>query len=94
MLEQLASKGIGNRPIAVIAHSLGGLLAKEILRISKECADDGWQTIVANTKLVAFLATPHTGAALASIVKFALPRLSSTFIDLLTNDSGYLTTLN
>jgi hypothetical protein len=94
MLEQLASKGIGNRPIAVIAHSLGGLLAKEILRISKECADDGWQTIVANTKLVAFLATPHTGAALASIVKFTLPRLSSTFIDLLANDSGYLTTLN
>jgi protein SERAC1 len=94
MLEQLASKGIGYKPIALVTHSLGGILAKEILRTSKECSDDGWQRIAENTRLVAFLATPHTGASLASVIKFIAPRLSSKFIDLLANDDGYLTSLN
>jgi protein SERAC1 len=94
MLEYLASHGIGARPIAMVCHSLGGILAKEMLRASKECADDGWKLIAAQTRLAVFLATPHTGAALASTVKLIAPRLASSHVDLLTNDSGYLTNLN
>jgi hypothetical protein len=94
LLERLASYGIGKRPITIIAHSLGGILVKEMLRVSKECTDDGWQQFAKNTKLVAFLATPHLGAELASLIKFLAPRISSTHIDLLTNDSGYLRSLN
>lgn len=94
MLEKLASYEMGSRPIVFVTHSLGGILAKEMLRTSNECRDDGWRRIAQNTRLAAFLATPHTGATLASVIKFAFPRLSSSFVDLLTNDAGYLTSLN
>ena len=94
LLERLAAYGIGKRPIMVVAHSLGGILAKEMLRVSKECTDEGWRLFAKNTKVVAFLATPHLGADLASIIKFIAPRISSTHIHLLTNDSGYLRSLN
>ena len=94
MLEHLAVYGIGNRPLALVCHSLGGLLAKEMLRISKECTDDDWKRVSANTRLVAFLATPHTGAALASALIHLAPRLASKHVQLLSNDSGYLTSLN
>ena len=41
-----------------------------MLRASNECSDAGWKRIVENTRLVAFLATPHSGAALGAVVKF------------------------
>jgi protein SERAC1 len=94
MLEQLASFGIGERPVAVVTHSLGGILAKEMLRASNECTDAAWKLIADNTRLVAFLATPHTGAALGAVLKSFIPRLSSTHVDLLSNSSGFLTNLN
>jgi protein SERAC1 len=94
MLEALASKGIGQRPIVFVTHSLGGILAKEMIRVSSECADDGWKLIAQNTRMVAFLATPHTGASLAATVKFIAPRISSNHLELLSNDSGYLSSLN
>lgn len=94
MLEALASKGIGERPIVFVTHSLGGILTKEILRVSSECADDGWKLIAQSTRMVFFLATPHNGASLAATVKFIAPRISSTQLDLLSNDSGYLSSLN
>jgi protein SERAC1 len=94
MLEHLAAQSIGARPIAMVCHSLGGILAKEMLRTSKECADDGWKLIAERTRLAVFMATPHTGASLASAVKLIAPRLASTYVNLLSNDSGYLTNLN
>jgi hypothetical protein len=94
MLEQLASKGIGDRSIAIVTHSLGGIIAKEMLRTSNECSDSGWRRVAENTRLAVFMATPHTGASLASVVKLFIPRLSSTFVDLLANSEGYLTSLN
>jgi triacylglycerol esterase/lipase EstA (alpha/beta hydrolase family) len=69
MLEHLAAHNIGARPIAMVCHSLGGILAKEMLRTSNECNDDGWKLISKQMRLVAFMATPHTGASLASAVR-------------------------
>jgi len=94
MLELLASNGIGARPIAMVCHSLGGILVKEMLRTSKECSDAGWQKIVEKTLLAIFIATPHKGAALASAVNLMVPRLASKYVDVLSDDSGYLTSLN
>ncbi|HJT42098.1 MAG TPA: ABC-three component system protein [Rhizomicrobium sp.] len=94
ILEDLATHQIGQRPLALITHSLGGLLAKEMLRVANECQDDGWKAVCDNTKLVCFLATPHTGTALAGVANALIPRLSSTHVTALSNDSGYLTALN
>ena len=94
IIEQLASCGIGKRPVAFVTHSLGGLLAKEVMRACNESGDDGWRGISEQTKLAVFMATPHKGAALAAAVKMVAPRISSNFIELLSNDSGYLTSLN
>ena len=94
MLERLAAKGIGERPIAFVTHSLGGLLVKEMLRAAKESLDPGWRRIADNTRLVVFLATPHTGSSIASVLSFAVPHIKSNFVDLLSNQDGYLTSLN
>ena len=94
LVEHMVSHGIGTRAVAFICHSLGGLLAKEMLRACCEARDEDWNRLGKQLKLVAFIATPHTGAALAGILKTLIPRASSHFVDSLTNDSGYLNNLN
>lgn len=94
ILEELAANGIGVGPIAMICHSLGGILAKEVLRTASQSQDDDWRRIADSTKLVCFLATPHSGAALAGALRFIAPRLASKHVDLLSNEGGYLTSLN
>ncbi|WP_148088445.1 triacylglycerol lipase [Streptomyces sp. PanSC9] len=61
--------GIGSRKTIFVCHSLGGLVVKQILRHSTEMAQPEWQKIAESTLGVAFLATPHSGSSLASILK-------------------------
>lgn len=63
----------GERPIVFVCHSLGGLLAKQILRQAHDNAGNtGAESISRRTAGVLFLATPHNGAGLASLAdKFA-----------------------
>lgn len=93
-LDYLASSGIGNRPVVFITHSLGGILAKAILRKSCEADDDDWKKVSIATRLMVFLATPHSGASLASVLKVVFPRFSSKNIDLLSNGMGVLEDIN
>ena len=93
-LELMAAKSIGGRPIAFVAHSLGGILTKRILRTASDGQNAAWKAIPKQTKAVFFLATPHTGAGLASAFKFVIPRLTSSHIETLTNSTGTLTDLN
>ncbi|HJN45443.1 MAG: hypothetical protein QGI10_00415 [Vicinamibacterales bacterium] len=51
------------RPIFFICHSLGGLLVKQMLRLSAEGKDGG--AMVDRTAAVVFVATPHLGAGVA-----------------------------
>lgn len=94
LAEHMASCGIGKRPLVIVCHSLGGLLAKEVFRACCETQDEEWAALGNNLKLVAFYATPHDGAALARVIKFCFPRLSSPHIAAISNDSGYLSNLN
>ncbi len=91
-LERLAGVGIGERPIAFVSHSLGGILTKIILRKATEGDDEDWRRVSESTKLVVFLSTPHTGAAIANVVD-ALP-LASKSIKVLANEAGFLEDLN
>jgi hypothetical protein len=93
-LDYLASFGFGKRPIGFITHSLGGLLAKQIIRTGIEASDKGWQAIAGNCRLVVFLATPHTGASLATAFTLVAPRLGSKYLHLLRSDSSELDQLN
>lgn len=89
-LERLAGKELGARPIVLITHSLGGLLAKQIIRTGLESPDPAFRRIAKNIRLVVFLATPHTGSSLASILTFITPRLVSGHVDLLQSGGDQL----
>ncbi|MCY2992549.1 MAG: NACHT domain-containing protein, partial [Planctomycetota bacterium] len=67
VLDLMVQHGFGQRPILLIGHSLGGLLAKEILRTSKDAIGSPKERIFQQTRAVLFLATPHDGASLASM---------------------------
>lgn len=92
ILEHFAAKGIGERPIAFITHSLGGILTKILIRKSRESSDEAFRKVSEVVRLVVFLATPHKGSTLANIVK-VFPS-SSSHIKLLANETGFLEDLN
>jgi hypothetical protein len=68
VLNLAVQRGLGQRPLLVICHSLGGLLAKQVLRKSAEATDARLRGVFDHTRAVLFLATPHTGAQLASLL--------------------------
>lgn len=70
ILERIANKNLGSRPIAVIAHSLGGLIAKQIIHTGIDSDNLGWKNVAKNIKFVAFLATPHLGSSVATVLKY------------------------
>jgi hypothetical protein len=93
-LAVLDTDGIGERPIVFITHSLGGLLVKQMIQNGMNLGVPRWEAITAQTRGVCFIATPHTGAELASFMKF-LSRFLTTVAakDLEANDP-HLRSLN
>lgn len=89
-LDLFASKGFGACPLILVGHSLGGLLIKSILRKSREASETELKAIADVTRLVVYIATPHTGASLASIGKLVLPHFMSDKIEILANKTGVL----
>jgi pimeloyl-ACP methyl ester carboxylesterase len=71
ILETLANEGIGERPVVFITHSMGGILAKQILRHATSFGVKRWESIARGTRGIAFLATPHAGADLAGFAELA-----------------------
>ena len=92
VLERFAGYGIGERPIVFVAHSLGGILVKMVLRKSCASDDQDWRRVAESTRLVFFLATPHLGSELANLGK-AIP-YTSKHVALLANEVGLLEDLN
>ena len=88
VLERLVGYGVGERPIVFVAHSLGGILVKLILRKTSDAEDEDWQRVSESTKLVFFLATPHIGADLGRFAD-AIP-FTSKHVKLLGNETGLL----
>jgi pimeloyl-ACP methyl ester carboxylesterase len=71
ILEELVNEGIGDRPVVFIAHSMGGILAKQILRHATSFGVDRWESIATHTRGLAFIATPHSGADSAGFAEMA-----------------------
>lgn len=81
VLGLMVQRGLGERPLLFICHSLGGLLTKQILRKAVDSTDSRRQQVARNTRAVLFLATPHTGNGLASLAS-AFPSLFGTTVSL------------
>lgn len=64
-IEELLSRGIANRPIVFVAHSLGGLLVKQALQFANSMGRPKWHDVSKQTRAVAFIASPHDGSRLA-----------------------------
>jgi hypothetical protein len=65
VLLELETKSIGERPLAFVAHSMGGLIVKQLLRSANDSADPSRRAILEQTRLVCFIGTPHMGSDLA-----------------------------
>ncbi|KAL8698547.1 MAG: hypothetical protein Q9224_001802 [Gallowayella concinna] len=63
---QADSKAIGGRPIAFIAHSMGGLVVKKAYIVGKH--DPEFSDIVSQVYGIVFLATPHRGSQYAKVL--------------------------
>jgi pimeloyl-ACP methyl ester carboxylesterase len=67
VIDLLANHQLGLRPLIFVTHSLGGLLAKAVLRAAQDFNQPSWKRLLANTRGVVFLGTPHTGASLGTL---------------------------
>ncbi len=78
VLAMLQTQVLGRRPIVFICHSLGGLLVKQMLRHAGDFGDPAWEAIRAQTRGIIFLSTPHSGANIASWLKYIGTLLRTT----------------
>ena len=108
MIEQLKKAHVGDRPIVWICHSMGGLIVKQMLvhlseleakldkqRITVQDKNKLVSSIVANTKAITFLSTPHLGSSIAKTMStFSFALYPTTEIVELSSNSSYLLDLN
>jgi hypothetical protein len=71
MLDLLSIEGLGRRPLAFITHSMGGIVVKQILRNADSFGVKRYEAILAQTRGIAFIATPHSGAHIANFAELA-----------------------
>jgi len=98
ILEYLSGSGFGEKPLVLVTHSLGGIVAKELLRISNSSLNPRKKKFFESVRAVSFLATPHKGSKWADVltaINQVLPffRMSSR-IEELKFDSVYLEQLS
>ncbi|XP_066150767.1 protein SERAC1 isoform X1 [Euwallacea fornicatus] len=67
MARKLIDCDIGKRPIVWITHSMGGLIAKNILCKAFHSNDSALRNICLQTKAVVFYSTPHYGSKMANL---------------------------
>jgi pimeloyl-ACP methyl ester carboxylesterase len=67
VLAYLADNGIGQHDLLFIAHSLGGLIVKQLLSTATSNVDARFTPIAMKTRGMVFLATPHTGCDIAFV---------------------------
>ncbi|PZN77845.1 MAG: hypothetical protein DM484_13950, partial [Candidatus Methylumidiphilus alinenensis] len=95
ILSLLVGKRLEQTPLIFICHSLGGLVVKQMLRLSTDQYGTHEGKIAENTLGVIFLGTPHVGSNLALWAdRFRLFFRKTPAIDDLQLDSPWLLDLN
>ncbi|XP_039764041.1 protein SERAC1 [Pararge aegeria] len=73
--EELASAlidaEVGKKNVVWLAHSMGGLIVKQLLVDGAQKSDEAYKILCQNTKAVLFYSTPHKGSALATMPRAA-----------------------
>ncbi|MCA9052137.1 MAG: alpha/beta hydrolase, partial [Planctomycetaceae bacterium] len=93
----MIAEGCGTVPIVFVAHSLGGLVVKQMLRnvLDLHASPEWPDEIGTNTAGVVFFGTPHQGADHAKLVSaLSLLTRASVTIEELENNDHRLTELN
>ena len=75
--DSMRNSGVGDRPFVLIAHSLGGLVAKSAMLLASKRAteDDRMARLVSNFRGVVFLGVPHRGSLFATVITKILDAL-------------------
>lgn len=69
------------RPIIFVAHSLGGILVKELLSLADASKEVEFLSVLEDTSAVVFLGTPHRGSGMALIGDIARRIASALWMD-------------
>jgi hypothetical protein len=93
ILDFLTDKGVGRHDnqlidILFVAHSLGGIIVKQLLATSEMYADRRRGAIAHATRGAVFIATPHTGSEYATFAKVA--GVASKITEELAKDDPWL----
>lgn len=87
---------ISSRPIIFVTHSLGGLVCKEALLLSRDNAEHHLRSIFESTKGIIFMGTPHKGSWMARWAKIPVSAIglimptNPSLLDVLQTDNQYL----
>lgn len=85
-----------NRPLVLVAHSLGGLISKEAVLLSREASQEQLESIFKCLRGIVFMGTPHRGSWMADWAKIpssALGIVKSTnksLLKILETDNTHL----
>jgi triacylglycerol esterase/lipase EstA (alpha/beta hydrolase family) len=67
---QLYNASVGRKGIIWVAHSMGGLIVKQLITHELDAVQEskGYNVLASNTKMCVFVSTPHFGSPLADKV--------------------------
>lgn len=92
--DQIASREESAPHALLVAHSLGGLIIKQMLRRLSESANTDYNSIGRSVAGVAFLGTPHLGAQAATALDILLKTFKSKQVKQLAYSDEMLIDLN
>ncbi len=94
LLDSLLSRPVSAPNVIFVAHSLGGLIVKQMLRRCHDSALAGHKQFLSSVRGVVFLGTPHQGAQAASSISSVLNLVLSTSVKQLAYGAEQLDDLN
>lgn len=69
LAHKFTTRGLGDRPLIFVTHSMGGLMVKEIVVQSLTAGDADWSRLVGCIAGIVFCGTPHRGSDVALMAR-------------------------